>query len=195
MVIFLYEIGKILEAKAVNHTRKSISSLMDIRPEYANLKVDKDLEVVNPEDVKIGDIIVVKTGEKIPLDGKIVLGNAKINNSTLTGESKLVDVQPGDKVLSGSINEDGLIEVKSVNGLSNLGGEDFDNKLIEYCLNEFKSKKGVDKMNIMNNPRALRRLRTECEKAKKILSSATKTIIEIFDFMEAQLGYCPLSMY
>ena len=112
MVITLYEIGKILEAKAVNKTRKSISNLMDIRPEYANLKDGEDVKEVSPEKVKIGDIIVVKTGEKIPLDGEIIHGTAKINNAALTGESKLIDANVADKVLSGGINTDGLIEVR-----------------------------------------------------------------------------------
>ena len=112
MVITLYEIGKILEARAVNKTRKSISNLMDINPEYANLKTEEDIQKVSPEDVKIGDIVVVKVGEKIPLDGVILEGTAKINNSALTGESKLIDVKAGDKVLSGGINNEGLIEIK-----------------------------------------------------------------------------------
>ena len=112
MVITLYEIGKILEAKAVNKTRKSISDLMDIRPEYANLKDGEDVKEVSPEKVKIGDIRVVKTGEKIPLDGEIIHGTAKINNAALTGESKLIDANVADKVLSGGINTDGLIEVR-----------------------------------------------------------------------------------
>ncbi len=112
MVITLYEIGKILEAKAVNKTRKSISDLMDIRPEYANLKDGEDVKEVSPEKVEIGDIIVVKTGEKIPLDGEIIHGTAKINNAALTGESKLIDANIADKVLSGGINTDGLIEVR-----------------------------------------------------------------------------------
>lgn len=112
MVITLYEIGKILEARAVNKTRKSISSLMDIKPEYANIKINEDVKQVSPEEVKVGDTIVVKSGEKIPLDGEIVKGTAKINNSALTGESRLINVKVGDKVLSGGINSDGLIEVK-----------------------------------------------------------------------------------
>ena len=112
MVIALYEIGKILEARAVNKTRKSISSLMDIKPEYANIKIGEDIKEVSPEDVNIGNIIVVKSGEKIPLDGEVIKGNAQINNSALTGESKLIDVKKGDKVLSGGINNDGLIEIK-----------------------------------------------------------------------------------
>ncbi len=112
MVIVLYEIGKILEARAVNKTRKSISNLMNIKPEYANLKQDDEQKKVNPEEVKIGDIIIVKTGEKIPLDGEVIKGNAEIDNSALTGESKLVQVQEKSKVLSGSINVNGLIEIR-----------------------------------------------------------------------------------
>ena len=112
MVIALYEIGKILEARAVNKTRKSISSLMDIKPEYANIKIGEDIKEVSPEDVKVEDIIVVKSGEKIPLDGEVIKGIAQINNFALTGESRLIDVKKGDKVLSGGINNDGLIEVK-----------------------------------------------------------------------------------
>ena len=95
MVIALYEIGKILEARAVNKTRKSISSLMDIKPEYANIKIGEDIKEVSPEEVNVGDIIVVKSGEKIPLDGEVIKGNAQINNSALTGESKLIDVKKG----------------------------------------------------------------------------------------------------
>ena len=113
MVIFLYEIGKILEDKAVNNTRKSITELMDIRAEYANLKTDSgETEITEPDDVEIGDIIVVKQGEKIPLDGIILSGSAELNTSSLTGESKRRKVHAGDRVLSGSINEDGLIEVR-----------------------------------------------------------------------------------
>ena len=112
MVITLYEIGKILESKAVNKTRKSISDLMNIKPEYANLKINEEIKKVNPEEVKIGDIIMVKTGEKIPLDGVVISGDAQVDNSALTGESKLVNVTKNSKVLSGSINVNGLIEIK-----------------------------------------------------------------------------------
>lgn len=112
MVITLYEIGKILESKAVKKTRKSISDLMNIKPEYANLKINEEIKKVNPEEVKIGDIIMVKTGEKIPLDGVVISGDAQVDNSALTGESKLVNVTKNSKVLSGSINVNGLIEVK-----------------------------------------------------------------------------------
>ena len=112
MVITLYEIGKILESKAVNKTRKSISNLMNIKPEYANLKQGEEWKQVTPDEVKISDIILVKTGEKIPLDGIVIKGNAKIDNSALTGESKLIEVAENSKVLSGSINTNGLIEIK-----------------------------------------------------------------------------------
>ena len=112
MVSTLYEIGKILESKAVNKTRKSISDLMNIKPEYANLKQGEEWKQVTPDKVKIGDVILVKTGEKIPLDGIVIKGNAQIDNSALTGESKLLEVAENSKVLSGSINTNGLIEVK-----------------------------------------------------------------------------------
>lgn len=112
MVITLYEIGKILEAKAVYKTRKSISDLMDIKPEYANLKIGNTTKQVSPEEVKIGDIIVIKTGEKIPLDGTVIKGEAEINNQALTGESKLIQVKQNSQVLSGGINVNGLIQVQ-----------------------------------------------------------------------------------
>lgn len=119
MVIILYEIGKILEEVAVNNSRKSISSLMDIKPEYANLKVGKRIEKVDPNLVNIEDIIVVKKGEKIPLDGIIVKGSASLDTAALTGESKLRNVKEGDAVLSGSINMEGLIEVKVTSAYEN----------------------------------------------------------------------------
>ena len=112
MVIILYEIGKILEEKSINNTRKSIADLMDIRPEYANLKHENHDHKVSPEEVNIGDIIVIKQGEKIPLDGRVVFGEANLNTASLTGESILRNVKVDDIVLSGSINESGLIEVK-----------------------------------------------------------------------------------
>lgn len=113
MVITLYEIGKILESKAINKTRKSISELMDIRPEYANLKISENQgKQVSPEEVKIGDIIIIKQGEKVPIDGIVTKGSASLDTSSLTGESLLYHVREGDEVLSGSINEQGLIELK-----------------------------------------------------------------------------------
>jgi len=112
MVIILYEIGKILEEKAVNNTRKSIKDLMNIRPEYANKKVKENYEKVEPEELKIGDIIVVKQGEKVPIDGIIIKGIAYLDTSALTGESEIRQVEIGETILSGSINTKGLIEVE-----------------------------------------------------------------------------------
>lgn len=112
MVIILYEIGKILEEKAINKTRKSISDLMDIKPEYANLKKGDKIEIVEPSEVKVGDIVVAKQGEKIPLDGVVVKGTASLNTASLTGESKPQDVDENDIVLSGSIVLEGLLEIK-----------------------------------------------------------------------------------
>ena len=112
MVVVLYNIGKILEKIAVNNSRKSIADLMDIKPEYANLKVDNKVTKVNPESVKIDDIIIIKKGEKIPLDGIIIKGETKLNKVALTGETKLSIVKENDEVLSGSINEGNIIEIK-----------------------------------------------------------------------------------
>ena len=112
MVIILYEIGKILEERSINKSRKSISDLMNIKPEYANIKSQNEIKQVSPEEVKIGETIVIKQGEKIPLDGIIISGNAELNTASLTGESKLLQVKENDEVLSGSIVIDGLIEVK-----------------------------------------------------------------------------------
>ena len=136
MVIVLYEIGKILEELAVNNSRKSISDLMDIKPEYANLKTNKEVIKTDPLMVKIGDVIVIKQGEKVPLDGIVIKGDAKLNTSALTGESKLRSVSVNDNVLSGSVNESGLIELKviskyqdsTVNKILNLVEEASDRK-------------------------------------------------------------------
>ena len=112
MVIILYEIGKILEEKSISKSRKSIKDLMDIKPEYANLKTENDIKQVSPEEVKIGNIILVKEGEKVPLDGIVTRGTADLNTASLTGESKLTQVSENKNVLSGSIVVDGMIEVK-----------------------------------------------------------------------------------
>ena len=109
VVILLYNIGEVLEGLAVNHSRKSISGLLDLKPEYANMKNGKK---VNPEDLSVGDIIVIKTGEKIPLDGVVVRGSASLDMSSLTGEVDLVSVKVDDNVLSGSICVNGLLEVR-----------------------------------------------------------------------------------
>ena len=112
MVITLYEIGKILESKAISKTRKSISDLINIKPEYANLKNGEEYQQVNPEEVNVGGIILVKTGEKIPLDGIVLKGEAELDNSALTGESAFVKVKEKSKVLSGAINVQGILEIK-----------------------------------------------------------------------------------
>lgn len=115
MVIGLYEIGKLLEFIAVNNSRKSITELMDIRPEYANIKVNDKITKVEPEEVNIGDTIIILEGEKIPLDGIVTKGTAKLNMQALTGESKLKEVSVNDTILSGSINTSGLLEIKVTN--------------------------------------------------------------------------------
>lgn len=112
MVITLYEIGKILEAKAVDHSRKSIKALMDIKPEYANIKINNAIKKVAPEQVKINDVIVVKKGERIPLDGVVISGTSFLDTSTLTGESALREVEVGNKILSGSINVGDILEIQ-----------------------------------------------------------------------------------
>jgi len=119
MVITLYEIGKILENKAVNKSRNSIKELMDIKPEYANLKTIDGYIEINPEEVNVDDIIIVKNGEKIPLDGDVINGSTSLNVSALTGESNLVLVNIGDRVLSGSINTGSIIEVKVIDKYEN----------------------------------------------------------------------------
>ena len=111
-VMLFYQIGEFFQHMAVDKSRKSISSLMEIRPDYANLKVNGDIKVVSPHDVKIGDYIVVKPGEKVPLDGKVVDGNSMLDTSALTGESVLRDVLVGDEVLSGFINKSSLITIE-----------------------------------------------------------------------------------
>lgn len=112
MVIVLYEIGKILEAKAINNTRKSIKELINIKPEYANLKTKKGYEKVSPEELKVGDVIVIKQGEKVPMDGVVIEGISYLDTSILTGESDVQKIEKGDTILSGSINIDSLLEVK-----------------------------------------------------------------------------------
>ena len=112
MVIILYEIGKILEEKSISKSRKSIKDLMNIKPEYANLKAENDIKRVAPEEVRIGDTILVKEGEKVPLDGIVTKGTADLNTASLTGESKLTQVSENKNVLSGSIVVDGMIEVR-----------------------------------------------------------------------------------
>lgn len=119
MVITLYTIGKILEEKAINNSRKSIKNLLDIKEPFANRKKGKEVEKIAVEDVKIGDILVVKKGEKIPVDGILVKGNTELDTSFLTGESELVTVNHNDSVLSGSINVGDVIEIKATSLFEN----------------------------------------------------------------------------
>ena len=112
MVIFLYELGKILESLAVSKSRKSVADLMNIKEDQTNLKENNVIKKVFTSSIKVNDVIVVKEGEKIPLDGIVISGEADLDTSTLTGESSLTYVKEGNKVLSGTINKQGLIEVK-----------------------------------------------------------------------------------
>ncbi|MBR2546679.1 MAG: cadmium-translocating P-type ATPase [Eubacterium sp.] len=113
-VMLLYQVGEFFQSYAVGKSRKNISDLMDIRPDYANLEQeDGTTEKVDPDEVEEGSIIVVKPGEKVPIDGVIVEGNSAMNTSALTGESKPVDVSEGSEVLSGSINMTGVLRVKT----------------------------------------------------------------------------------
>lgn len=111
-VMLFYQIGEMFQSMAVNNSRKSISDMMDIRPDYANVKRGGKLITVKPDEVHVGDIIVIKAGEKIPLDGVIISGSTSIDTSSLTGESVPYDCAAGDTVLSGSLNINGLIEVE-----------------------------------------------------------------------------------
>lgn len=126
-VMLFYQVGELLQDIAVNRSRKSISALMDIRPDYANLKVGGEIRKVTPEEVGIGDRIVVRPGEKIPLDGKVVEGRSMLDTSALTGESLPRDVEAGNGVLSGSVNKSGLLTVEVTKGF----GESTVSKILE----------------------------------------------------------------
>lgn len=108
-VMLFYQVGELFQSYAVGKSRKSIASLMDIRPDYANVKKGDELVKVDPDEVQIGDIIVIKAGEKIPLDGKVIEGSSMIDTSALTGESVPREVEVGSDILSGSININGVI--------------------------------------------------------------------------------------
>lgn len=112
MVMILYQIGEFLQEKAVEKSRRSISRLMDIRPDYANIEINGELTKVNPAEVKKDDIITVKTGEKIPLDGTVIEGHASVDTSALTGESAPKELKAGDSAISGCINTNGLLKIK-----------------------------------------------------------------------------------
>ena len=110
-VMLFYQVGELFQSYAVDKSRKSISSLMDIRPDYANLIKDGKEEKIDPDDIKIGDIIIVKPGEKIPLDGVVIEGTSMIDTKALTGESVPRRVNFGDEILSGCINLDGVLKI------------------------------------------------------------------------------------
>ena len=111
-VMLFYQVGELFQSYAVDKSRKSIASLMDIRPDYANIEKDGKVEKVDPDEVKIGDIIIVKTGEKIPLDGVVIDGTSSLDTMALTGESVPRVVKTEDEVLSGCINKDGLLKIR-----------------------------------------------------------------------------------
>lgn len=111
-VMLFYQIGELFQSYAVDKSRKSISSLMDIRPDFANIEKEGKLEKVDPDDVKVGDIIVVKPGEKVPLDGVVVEGNSMLDTMALTGEAIPRSVDVGNEILSGCINQNGLLKIK-----------------------------------------------------------------------------------
>lgn len=111
-VMLFYQIGEAFQDYAVDKSRKSIISLMDIRPDFANIQRNGKIDKINPEEVNVGDIIVVKPGEKVPLDGIIVKGTSMIDTSALTGESVPKEIKEQDEILSGCINENGVLEVK-----------------------------------------------------------------------------------
>lgn len=111
-VMLFYQVGELFQSYAVDQSRKSITSLMDIRPDYANIEVDGQLRQVDPEDVAVGDTIVIKAGERIPLDGVVLEGTSNVDTAALTGESLPREAQPGDDVISGCVNLSGLLRVR-----------------------------------------------------------------------------------
>ena len=111
-VMLFYQVGELFQSYAVDKSRKSISSLMDIRPDFANVEREEKIEKVDPDEVKIGEIIVVKPGEKVPLDGIVVEGKTSLDTKALTGESLPREVAENDEILSGSINLNGVIKIK-----------------------------------------------------------------------------------
>ena len=131
MVIILYEIGKILEEKAINKTRKSISDLMDIRPDCATVRRNGELITISPESVAIGEIIIVKPGEKIPLDGVVLDGDSMLDTRALTGESVPRSVHKGDEALSGCMNQTGVLTIKTTKAF----GESTASKIIDLVEN------------------------------------------------------------
>lgn len=112
-VMLFYQIGELFQSYAIGKSRKNITALMDIRPDYANIEKDGKLEQVDPDDVQIGTVIVVQPGEKVPIDGKVVEGSSSLNTSALTGESVPREVHVGDEIISGCVNLTGLIKIET----------------------------------------------------------------------------------
>ena len=112
-VMLFYQIGELFQSYAVGKSRRNISELMDIRPDYANIEVDGNLEQVDPDEVEIGSTIVVQPGEKVPIDGIVISGNSTLNTSALTGESLPRTIKEGEEVISGSINLDGVLKIQT----------------------------------------------------------------------------------
>ena len=135
-VMLFYQVGELFQSVAVDKSRKSISSLMDIRPDYANLKTGDETKKVDPYDVKIGDIIIVKPGEKVPLDGQVIDGESFIDTMALTGESVPRSVRAGDAVMSGCVNKNGLLELRVTKEF----GESTVHKILELVENASSKK-------------------------------------------------------
>lgn len=112
-VMLFYQVGELFQSYAVGKSRKNITALMDIRPDYANIEKDGKLEQVDPDDVPIGTVIVIQPGEKVPIDGKVVEGSSSLNTSALTGESVPREVHVGDEIISGCVNLNGLIKIET----------------------------------------------------------------------------------
>ena len=140
-VMLFYQIGELFQDYALDKSRKSIASLMDIRPDYANVNRNSKIEKVNPSDVKIGEIITVKPGEKIPLDGIIKTGSSMVDTSALTGESIPREVTVGDNVLSGYINKNGLLTIEVVKEF----GESTVSKILDLVENASNKKSQSEK--------------------------------------------------
>ena len=135
-VMLFYQVGELFQSYAVDKSRKSISSLMDIRPDYANVYRNGNIEKINPADVKVGEIIVIKPGEKVPLDGHIIEGNTSLDTKALTGESLPREAKVGEEVLSGCINLNGTIKVE----VSKEFGESTVSKILDLVENASSKK-------------------------------------------------------
>ncbi len=135
-VMLFYQIGELFQSYAVGKSRRNISALMDIRPDYANIERDGDIVTVDPDEVAIGELIIVKPGEKIPIDGIIVEGNASLNTSALTGESAPRDAKAGDEVISGCINMSGVLKIKTTREF----GESTVSKILDLVENSSSKK-------------------------------------------------------